>query len=157
MRGKWNFLTLIHPLCNNNNAWWTSTCCFKIHHIQCVLPLCPWASWLKPVGCDGWWVLLCSFPWRRMPSPDSHGHDILLLGHLQKARNGWSEKEETLLGMNHHVTASLKGKVSIISSSQYSCFLTADGVDLNAPEGERGKLYYFCLTERSLRHGQSKE
>lgn len=59
--------------------------------------------------------------------------------------------------MNHHATAFLKGKLSIISSSQESCFLTADGVDLNAPEGEREELYYFCQTARSHRHGQHKE
>lgn len=33
--------------------------------------------------------------------------------------------------------------------------MTADGVDLGAPGGERGELYYFCLTERSRRRRQS--
>lgn len=50
-------------------------------------------------------------------------------------------KKQTLHGINHHATAFLKGKLSIISSSQESCFLTADGVDLNAPEGEREELF----------------
>lgn len=50
----------------------------------CFLPLCPLASWPEPAGCGGWSALHGSFPWRRMPSPDSHERDIPLLGHLDR-------------------------------------------------------------------------
>lgn len=83
-----------------------------------------------------------------MPSPDSHGRDILLLGHL-KSKKRTGVKKQTLHQTNHQATACLKGKLSITCFLQWSCFLTVDGVDLNAPEVEREKLYYFRLTEVS--------
>lgn len=117
-----------------------------------------------------------------MPSPDSHEHDIPLLGHLERGRKGLKSLRRNIYTTAHMITkqlvfisyhpaatveqrcdephlchqnttAPLKGKTDIKVFHSGAASLTAGSVDLNAPEGERGKPYYFCLTERPHRQG----